>query len=81
MVKMESVMEEEGSIHFFYEYIPIKVQTWISNINDHFIENFRDQLIKFFSYLANNGIRIDFSLKNVGMDHDYQAKYYLDLNF
>ena len=64
-----------------FEYIPIKLETWISNINDQFIENFRDQLIKFSSFLANNYIKIDFQLKNIGMDQDYGAKYFLDLNF
>lgn len=64
-----------------FEYIPIKVETWISNINDQFIENFRDQLIKFSSFLANHNIKIQFHIKNVGMDHNYQAKYFLDLDF
>mgnify|MGYP000860961330 CR=1 FL=1 len=57
------------------------METWISNINEQFIENFRDQLIKFSSFLANNYIKIDFQLKNIGMDHNYGAKYFLDLNF
>lgn len=81
MIKIESVLEEEESIHFLFEYIPIKLETWISNINDQFIENFRDQLIKFSSFLANNYIKIDFQLKNIGMDQNYGAKYFLDLNF
>ena len=68
-------------MHFLFEYIPIKLETWISNINDEFIENFRDQLIKFSSFLANSNIRIDFRLKNVGMDQNYGAKYFLDLDF
>ena len=75
------MLEEEESIHFLFEYIPIKLETWISNINDQFIENFRDQLIKFSSFLANNAIKIEFQLKNIGMDQDYRAKYFLDLNF
>ena len=35
--------------------LPVRVypETWISNINDHFIENFRDQRIKFSAFLAN----------------------------
>lgn len=37
MIKIESVLEEEESIHFLFEYIPIKLETWISNINDQFI--------------------------------------------
>lgn len=81
MIKIESVLEEEESIHFLFEYIPIKLETWISNINDQFIENFRDQLIKFSSFLANNYIKIDFHLKNIGMDQNYGAKYFLDLDF
>lgn len=64
-----------------FEYIPIKLETWISNINDQFIENFRDQLIKFSSFLANNYIEIEFQLKNIGMDQNYGAKYFLDLDF
>ena len=64
-----------------FEYIPIKLETWISNINDQFIENFRDQLIKFSAFLANNYIKIDFQLKNIGMDQNYGAKYFLDLDF
>ena len=81
MIKIESVLEEEESIHFLFEYIPIKLETWISNINDEFIENFRDQLIKFSSFLANSNIRIEFKLKNIGMDQNYGAKYFLDLDF
>jgi len=81
MIKIESVLEEEETVHFMFEYVPIKLETWISNINDQFIENFRDQLIKFSSYLANNYIKIDFQLKNIGMDHNYGAKYFLDLDF
>jgi hypothetical protein len=50
------------------------VETWISNINDQFIENFRDQLIKFSSFLANNSIKIEFQLKNIGMDHNYNRE-------
>lgn len=57
------------------------MENWISNINDQFIENFRDQLIKFSSFLANNFIKIDFQLKNIGMDQNYMAKYFLDLDF
>lgn len=68
-------------MHFLFEYIPIKLETWISNINDQFIENFRDQLIKFSAFLANNYIKIDFQLKNIGMDQNYGAKYFLDLDF
>jgi hypothetical protein len=81
MIKIESVLEEEESVHFLFEYIPIKLETWISNINDQFIENFRDQLIKFSAFLANNFIKIDFQLKNIGMDQNYGAKYFLDLDF
>jgi hypothetical protein len=81
MIKIESVLEEEESVHFLFEYIPIKLETWISNINDQFIENFRDQLIKFSAFLANNYIKIDFQLKNIGMDQNYGAKYFLDLDF
>ena len=81
MIRVESVLEEEESVHFLFEYIPIKLETWISNINDQFIESFRDQLIKFSSFLANNFIRIDFQLGNIGMDQDYRAKYFLDLSF
>lgn len=81
MIKIESVLEEEDSIHFMFEYIPIKVETWISNINDQFIETFRDQLIKFSSFLANNAIKIHFQLKNIGMGQNYDAKYFLDLDF
>lgn len=58
MIKIESVLEEDESVHLLFEYIPIKLETWISNINDQFIENFRDQLIKFSSFLANNAIKI-----------------------
>jgi hypothetical protein len=81
MIRIESVLEEEESVHFLFEYIPIKLETWISNINDQFIENFRDQLIKFSAFLANNYIKIDFQLKNIGMDQNYGAKYFLDLDF
>jgi hypothetical protein len=31
--------------------------------------------------LANSSIKIDFKLKNIGMDQNYGAKYFLDLNF
>ena len=61
--------------------MPIKVETWINNINDQFIENFRDQLIKLSSFLANSFIKIDFQLKNIGMDQNYGPKYFLDLDF
>lgn len=81
MIKIESMLEEEDNLHFLFEYIPIKLETWISNINDQFIENFRDQLIKFSSYLANNLIKIDFQLKNIGMDQNYGAKYFLGIDF
>lgn len=81
MVKIEAVLEEDDSIHFMFEYVPIKVETWISNINDRFIEDFRDHLIKFSSFLANNHIKLQFHLKNVGMDQNYLAKYFMDLNF
>lgn len=81
MIKIESVMEENDSIFFFYEYVPIKVETWISNINDQFIENFKDQLIKFSSFLVHNNISTVFQLENIGMDHKYQAKYFLNINF
>ncbi len=81
LIKLESVLEEEETIHFLFEYVPIRLETWISNINDQFIENFRDQVIKFSSYLANNFIKIDFKLKNIGMDHNYGAKYFLDPSF
>jgi hypothetical protein len=37
MIKIESILEEEESIHFLYEYVPIRLETWISNINDEFI--------------------------------------------
>ena len=81
MIKIESVLEEDESVHLLFEYIPIKLETWISNINDQFIENFRDQLIKFSSFLANNAIKIQFQLRNIGMDQNYNAKYFMDLNF
>ena len=81
MIKLEAVLEEDESIHFMFEYVPIKVETWISNINDQFIETFRDQLIRFSSFLANNLIKIKFHLKNVGMDQNYEAKYFMDHNF
>ena len=74
-------MEEEDSLHLLFEYVPIKVETWINNINDQFIENFRDQLIKMSSFLANNFIKVDFQLKNIGMDQNYGPKYFLDLDF
>lgn len=51
-----------------YEYVPIRLDKWISNINEQFIESFERQLIKFSSTLANNDIVIDFQLKNIGMD-------------
>ena len=75
------MLEEEDNLHFLFEYIPIKLETWISNINDQFIENFRDQLIKFSSYLANNLIKIEFQLRNIGMDQNYGAKYFLGIDF
>jgi hypothetical protein len=56
MIRIDQVLEEEECVHFMFEYVPIKLETWISNINDQFIENFRDQLIKFSSFLANNYI-------------------------
>ena len=37
MIKIESVLEEDESVHLLFEYIPIKLETWISNINDQFI--------------------------------------------
>lgn len=74
-------MEEEDSLHLLFEYVPIKVETWINNINDQFIKNFRDQLIKISSFLANSFVKIDFQLKNIGMDQNYGPKYFLDLDF
>ncbi len=74
-------MEEEENFNLVYEYVPIKLETWISNINDEFIEDFRDQLIKFSSFLANNFIKTEFQLRNIGMDQNYGAKYFLDLDF
>ena len=64
-----------------FEYVPIKVETWISNINEQFIESFREQLVRFSSFLANNDIVIEFKLANVGMDQNYNAKYFLNLDF
>jgi hypothetical protein len=81
MIEVESVLEEEESIHFLFDYVPIKLETWISNINDQFIENFRDQLIKFSSFLANNFVKTQFQLRNIGMDQNYRAKYFLGVNF
>ncbi len=81
LIKLESVLQQDQTIHFLFQYVPIRLETWISNINDQFIENFRDQVIKFSSYLANNFIKIDFRLKNIGMDHNYGAKYFLDPTF
>ena len=81
MIKIESLLQQEQSVHLLFQYVPIKLQTWISNINDRFIQNFRDQLIKFSSFLANNSIVITFQLKNIGMDQNYCAKYFLNLDF
>ena len=61
--------------------MPIKVETWIFNINEKFIENLREELVKFSTFLANNDIIIDFKLANVGMDQNYNAKYFLNLDF
>lgn len=61
--------------------MPIKLETWISNINDQFIKNFRDQLIKLSVVMANNGLQTRFELGKIGMDQNYNAKYFLDLSF
>lgn len=37
LIKLESVLEEDETIHFLFEYVPIRLETWISNINDQFI--------------------------------------------
>lgn len=57
------------------------MQTWISNINEKFIEGFCKQLIELGDYLAKCYISIDIRLENVGMDENYRPKYFLDLDF
>jgi hypothetical protein len=64
-----------------FEYVPIKIETWISNINPEFIENFRLQLMELADYLAENSILIDFRLKNIGMDQQYLPKYFIGLEY
>lgn len=55
-------------MHLLYEYVPIRMQTWISNINEKFIEGFCKQLIELGEYLAKCYIKIKLTLDNVGMD-------------
>jgi len=33
IIKLEQILEEESCLHLLYEYVPIRMQTWISNIN------------------------------------------------
>ena len=44
------------------------MQTWISNINEKFIESFCKQLIELGEYLAKCYINVVLTLENVGMD-------------
>ncbi len=64
-----------------YEYVPIKIENWISNLNPEFIENFQCKLLGLASYLIENKIFIDFKLKNIGMDQNYNPKYFIDLDY
>lgn len=55
-------------MELLYEYVPIRMQTWISNINEKFIEGFCRQLVELGEYLAKCYITTTLSLDNVGMD-------------
>lgn len=57
------------------------MQTWISNINEKFIEGFCRQLIELGDYLAKCYISVNLSIDNVGMDENYRPKYFLDMDF
>lgn len=52
IIRLEQVLEEESGVTLMYEYVPIRMQTWISNINEKFIEGFCKQLVELGEYLA-----------------------------
>lgn len=81
IVRLDQVLEEEDSMHLLYEYVPIRMKTWIENINEKFIEAFCRQLIDLGEYLAKCCISVNLTLDNVGMDENYKPKYFLDLDF
>lgn len=81
IIKLEQVLEEDNAVTLLYEYVPIRMQTWISNINEKFIEGFCKQLIELGDYLAKCYISAEIQLENVGMDENYRPKYFLDLDF
>jgi hypothetical protein len=81
IIRLEQVLEEEAAVTLLYEYVPIRMQTWISNINEKFIESFCKQLIELGEYLAKCYISAEIRLENVGMDENYRPKYFLDLDF
>ena len=45
IIRLEQILEQQEGMHLLYEYVPIRMQTWISNINEKFIESFCRQLI------------------------------------
>lgn len=81
IVRLEQVLEEEDGLQLLYEYVPIRMQTWISNINEKFIEGFCRQLAELGDYLAKCYIKVELRLDCVGMDENYRPKYFLDLDF
>lgn len=38
-------------------------------------------MIKFASFLANNGIGIEFEIENMGLNHDYSPKYFIGIHY
>lgn len=36
-VAIHSILQEDDSVHILYEYVPIKLEKWIQNINEEFI--------------------------------------------
>ena len=37
IIRLEQILEQQEGMHLLYEYVPIRMQTWISNINEKFI--------------------------------------------
>ena len=64
-----------------YEYVPIKMEKWISSITEKFIDSFCRQLLELGDYFAKCQLHTKLSLSNVGMNENYEPKYFLDFDF
>ena len=81
LVKVDSIYEEDDSIHIMYEYVSTNLKTALEHATVQTFYSIQEQIKNLSLYLSNIGVKALYTLDRLGLDSKRGVKFFIGLDF